>query len=470
MSKEINGVAAVSPLVKQETIVSNLNQLVGQGIAFDVEQRAFLMSIKDKIATTFNVADASLLKLVRIQQQDTTAARLGMESALTSFLNNMYETTEYMQGVASNVRSSLLEAESLMGAKSAAAFEYQVQKWMGSLYSVGASDSAVQSIAGAIGQIASGNISGLNGSGAGNLVIMAANNAGLSLAEMLQKGLDESETNRLMTAMVNYLGGIYNETTDSRVVQQQFANIFGLTAADLKAAANLSGTVENIAKSNLTYNGMLGQLTSMANSMYLRTSIGELLSNAFSNIQYGLATNIANSPALYSTYKIASLLDATTGGISLPDVMTPLGGVALHTTVADVMRAGALGGSMLSGIGNLISMIGSGGGLLPSGMLKAMGINTGTDNIVTYGNGKNLVQLANSTSESGYVGNGEGGDVYNATMQSAEEQKAQVQPDEEEDNTKLKDINSNVELIYNLLFDITTGARSLAVHYDMERP
>lgn len=128
MSTDIRNVAGVSPLIKQESVVSNLEKLVGQGISFDVEQRAFLETIKDKIATTFEAADGTLLRLVRIQQQDTTAARLGMESALTSFLNNMYETTEYMQSVAKSVRNSLQEAEALMGSKSAAAFEYQVQK------------------------------------------------------------------------------------------------------------------------------------------------------------------------------------------------------------------------------------------------------------------------------------------------------------------------------------------------------
>ena len=128
MSTDIRKVAGVSPLIKQESVVSNLEKLVGQGISFDVEQRAFLETIKDKIATTFEAADGTLLRLVRIQQQDTTAARLGMESALTSFLNNMYETTEYMQSVAKSVRNSLQEAEALMGSKSAAAFEYQVQK------------------------------------------------------------------------------------------------------------------------------------------------------------------------------------------------------------------------------------------------------------------------------------------------------------------------------------------------------
>jgi hypothetical protein len=71
---------------------------------------------------------------------------------------------------------------------------------------------------------------------------MAANQAGLSIADILAEGLDASNTNKLLRAMVDYLSGIYNSSTDSRVVQQQIANVFGLTASDLKALTNLAKT------------------------------------------------------------------------------------------------------------------------------------------------------------------------------------------------------------------------------------
>ena len=102
--------------------------MVNTGISYNVEQRAFLMTISDKIATTFNATNGTLLRLVRIQQQDTTAARLGMESALTAFLNNMYETTEYMTSLAEQVKGDLAEAMSLMEAKTAVSLEHTVQK------------------------------------------------------------------------------------------------------------------------------------------------------------------------------------------------------------------------------------------------------------------------------------------------------------------------------------------------------
>lgn len=128
MSSDITGIAGVSPYITQSAIVENIKSMVGAGISYNVEQRAFLATIKDKIATTFNANNGVLLRLVRIQQQDSTAARLGMESAITSFLNNMYETTEYLSQVSDSVKTSLEDAMALMSATDAVGFEYQVQK------------------------------------------------------------------------------------------------------------------------------------------------------------------------------------------------------------------------------------------------------------------------------------------------------------------------------------------------------
>lgn len=99
---------------------------------------------------------------------------------------------------------------------------------------------------------------------------MAANQAGdLSIAEILQNGLDNDETNRLMQAMVEYLGNIYEETKTNKVVAQQFANVYGLTASDLKAAANLAQSTQKIYKNDgfSSYEQMLNKLTSMADSV-----------------------------------------------------------------------------------------------------------------------------------------------------------------------------------------------------------
>ena len=283
LSDTITGSVGVSPYIKQSDIVNKVKELISSGIAFDVEQRAFLATISDKIATTFDANDSTLRRLIRLQQQDSTAARLGMESAMNAFLNNMYENTEYLGSLSSSVRGQLEEAQALMSTEQAVELEFQVQKWLGSMYSVGVSDSTVTKLATAIGQLASGDISGITSGGANNLLIMAANEAGVSLEGILKNGLDASQTNILLQAMVNYLANIYNETKGSKVLQQQFASIYNLSASDLKAVTNLANdnnqTIKTIANNNLTFSTAYTQLQNMANTMYQRMSLGSMMGN-----------------------------------------------------------------------------------------------------------------------------------------------------------------------------------------------
>lgn len=470
MSKDITGMAGISPLVKQSDLANKVSQMVGQGIAFNVEQRATLAVLKDKIATTFDAANGTLLRLVRIQQQDTTAGRLGMEAALNAFLNNMYETTEYMEGIAKTVKGNLEEAMSLMTGENALSFEYQVQKWLGSMYSVGMSQEAVQGLGGVLGKLASGQIDAITNGGQGNLVIMAANQAGLSVADILNNGLDSQTTNELMNSMVDYLAKIAKDAGDSKVIQQQMASVYGMTASDLKAAANLSSSRSAVARDGLTYSGAINNLYSMANSMYARTSIGEMMSNAFDNFQYTMAAGIANNPMLYATYKAAGLLDAVTGGIALPDIKVMGTGVNLQTTIADLMRVGAMSGSILSGIGSMISS-GGNGGIAGSDILRAAGI-SGVANMVSRGNGSALSTVGGaSVSESGsLIGNSNSSDIQNATMtnatDSANAQLAEAIDSSEE--TKLSEVYAEVVEIYKLLQDVANGGYTIAV--DVKNP
>jgi hypothetical protein len=475
MSTHITGNIGISPFLKQADAVTNLKTLVGKGIAFNVEQRAFLDTISEKIATTFEATDASLLKLVRIQQADSTAARLGMESALTAFLNNMYETTEYMTEAADSIRASIYEASALMTAEEATDFEYQVQKWMGSLYSVGFQNT--QGLSDALGKLAAGDIGGVTDGGFGNLLVMAANKANLSIAEILQDGLNDDETNALMHAMVEYLSGIYNETKDNKVVAQQFANVYGLTASDLKAAANLASSTTNVYKNNLNYGGMLGQLTDMANSMGSRTAMGTMVQNVFENLKYSTAASIGNDPVLYSTYMIASMLDDTVGGIAIPTIGAFAMGngveIDLETTIADIMRTGAMAGGLLGGIGKMIGGIakGSGGGFSGSGMLKAFGVNLDSSSAATLvrGDGAGLAVTSSGmdTSYSGYLGNEDGNAVKDKMLTDAKDEANQqaIQALEEAQEIGLANVDEHVVQIYRILEDVITGSRNLHVTF-----
>ena len=470
INTKLTGIAGISPLIKQSDLANKVKEMVGQGIAFNIEQRATLAVLKDKIATTFDAANGTLLRLVRIQQQDTTAGRLGMESALTAFLNNMYETTEYMTDVANSIKGNLEEAMSLMTGENALSFEYQVQKWLGSMYSVGMSQEAVQGLGGVLGKLASGQIDAITNGGQGNLVIMAANQAGLSVADLLNNGLNSQTTNELMNAMVDYLAKIAKDAGDSKVIQQQMASVYGMTASDLKAAANLAKSTGAVSRNGLTYGAAIARLNSMANSMWKRTSVGEMMGNAFDNFQYTLAAGIANNPALYAMYKTAGLLDAVTGGIALPDIKVMGTGVNLQTTIADLMRVGAMSGSILAGIGTMISS-GGNGGITGSGILRAAGI-SGAANMVSRGNGSALSTTGGvSVSESGaLIGNSSGSDVKNATMTSATDsanaQLAEAVDSSEE--TKLSEVYAEVVEIYKLLQDVANGSYTIAV--DVKNP
>ena len=110
--------------------MEKLNTAIDNGISYNVEQRAFLDVLSDSVATTFDAFDTTLKNLVRVQQQDSTAYRLGMEASLNKYLNAMFETTEYLSDVSDTVTGNLYQATSLLDAANAIGYEYQIQKWL----------------------------------------------------------------------------------------------------------------------------------------------------------------------------------------------------------------------------------------------------------------------------------------------------------------------------------------------------
>lgn len=471
MVRDMTSLGSITYYYKQEDFAGNIKALVERGIAFDLEQRAFLETIQGKIANTFDVADGTLLRLIRIQQEDSTAGRLGMESALTAFLNSMYENTEYLHQVASSVRSSLAEMESMMSGRTGAEVEYQVQKWLGSLYSVGMSESAVSGISTVLGQIGSGQIEGVTSGGASNLLIMAASDAGLSIADLLTSGLDASETNKLMQAVVNYLADLAESSKDNNVVQQQLAKVFGVTASDLRAATNLvsRGTTQDIYESSLTYSDMISRLYEMAGTMGTRTSMGEKMTNIWSNFQYSLAGSIADNPISYFLYTMASTLEDVTGGIPVPFVNALGSGVDLETTVADILRVSALGTGILGSLGPLVSGLTS--SFSGQAMLSELGITSGANLTVTprgnidsfsaiEGGGVQTTSGSAFMTSNTFIGNASGSDVRAATMAEASDTKKRlmIEAKEEAEANQIDSINTTVLKIYELLDNVTNGS------------
>lgn len=402
---------SISPFVTQEAYLQNVDKAVEEGIAYNIEQRAFLQSIKDKIAGTFDAFDSSLLRIIRIQQADSTQARLGMEAYLTKFLNNRYQDTSYLKNNASNVRSALTGVSSNLSRNDAVELEFVVQKWLGSLGSVGVSDSTIQSLASGINSLGTGNVSALTGSGLQNLLVMGANRAGISYADMLTKGIKGNAANALMKGVVTYLQEIAG--TDNQVIKSTYANIFGTTVEDLNAILNLVNDINDITKETLTYSGAVVELGSQMRSIPSRMHLGEMLSNLTSNATGGIAKNIANNPGLYATWVINDLIEQASGGINIPFISALGTGADLNANVNQIVKLGIVGIGALGQIGNIIGGLGSVGGL----NLASWGYEDTTSRGTGFRGIKSGAQVGSS--QMTYVGSSSGSDMYRASLFSA---------------------------------------------------
>lgn len=446
----------INPYIKNEEMFNNLQKLVEQGIAFNLEQRTFLATISDKVAATFDAFDSNLSRIIRLQQADSTAARLGMEAYMTKFLNNMFSNTEYLNSSFDTVTQNLVEATSQMTTQMAVSFEYTTQKWLGSLASVGLSDSTISSLSEAIGYLATGNVTGMASSSMQNLIVMAASKAGLDYAEMLTRGISLDETNTLLGSVVSYLQEIGSST--NQVVKNQYAQTFGVSVADLRAALNLNpNDLKKIAGTNLGYGGAITELGwQMLSIQNERTSLAEKLSNVRDNAMYSVFSNIASNPALYALWEITDMIQGLTGGINIPGTMF----LDLNTTVENLMKLGIIGAGSLGMIGDIVSGIGS-TFAFPS-VLSKLGIN---ESVVTTSRGRgNLADRSSGfgTSTSSYLGNVEGDDFYKSTLSGARESARQeISNDQENLNEK------TTTDIYQLLSD--GKAKAIPVYDEQEK-
>lgn len=405
----------VSPYVKQEDMLSSLNDLIDEGITYNLEQRAFLATISDKIATTFDVANGTLLRLIRIQQADSTQARLGMEAYLTQFLNSTFQDTSYLKNTADSISSSLLGVSSQLNRDDAFELEFIVQKWLGSLGSVGVGDSTLTMLAEGINALGTGDISKLSSNAAlQNLFVMGANRANIAYSDILTQGLKADTANALMKGVVTYLQSLAG--TDNQVIKSTYANIFGTTVEDLNAILNIVNDIDSITKSTLNYSGAVKELTNQIAQIPSRMHIGEMIGNLFSNATQGIAMNIANNPFLYTTWLINDLIEGATGGINIPFISAFGTGVDLNANINQIARLGIVGIGALGQIGNIIAGLGSGGGL----NLNSWGFEETTSRGTGFRGIKTGAQVGSS--QITYVGSSSGSDAYSSSLMSAYEQ------------------------------------------------
>lgn len=428
-----------NPYVKLQSVMDNVVKATEAGIANNIEQRAFLQTISESIATTFEAFDANLLRVIRLQQEDSTAARLGLEADLTNFFNNHFGDTAYLNNSFDIVSQNLIETTSQLNAKEAVEVEYMIQKWLGSLYSVGFSDTAIGKISQALGYLGSGNVSGLaSDAEMQNLIVMAASRANMSYSDLLINGLDSSNTNKLLRYMVDYLGEIAN--SDNKIVKSEYAKVFGMSVSDLTAIKNLESDLTSITKSSMSYRGSINELYDQMNQLTSRISIAGMLQNMFDNVNYSIGTGIAGNPATYALWQVTSMIEDLTGGINLPTVGALGNFVDLNTTVTNLMRSGIVGAGTLGAIGSIISGVSS--TFMPTSILAKLGISPDGSSLTSdykrrgTGLNRNKKQIK-QISGSNLIGNTSGEDYYNQTLTNANEEVDKKAKQKEQENTDI---------------------------------
>ena len=401
---------STSPYLRQSDMITNLNKFVESGVAYNLELRAYIATATDRIAATFDAFDSSLLRLVRIQQSDSTVARAGMQSALNKFLNSNFKDTSYLGTGSRSTTANLLEAESLMGRNEATELEYVVQKWLGSLSALGVSDSAVSAISQGIGYLGSGNVSALTGNtGLNSLMALAAGRAGLSYGNLLNRGINANQANALLSQIVGLgqeIGG-----SGSNVVMSEYARIFGLSVSDISSLMNVTANdLKEISSNLLTYEKMKEETASQLATMGQRMSISEKVGNVLSNLSATAGQGVADNSVLYSTWILANMM--ADSGIDAD--VKPFG---IGTTASALMKLGVVGSGFITNLGGMVSNIS--GGNMAGTSLAAW-----SENETTRGINTKYFQSGVDTSASSYIGN-MSSDVMGNTFQENQKQAAQ---------------------------------------------
>ena len=280
--------------VNKTTYIEKLSDLVQSGIAYNAEERALIASLADRMVYTFDALDANLTRLIRIQQRDLTYSALGSEALLTEFLNREFKDTSYLNNMYDQVSGILLDATAKMTADQGAAFSYEVQKWLGSLYSVGLSESGVQQLAQGLTYLATGDVSQLTSNQQLQYIYAAAaEQGGMSLADILVSGMDLDTTNELLKNVVSLLSNVYS-TSGTNPVQAAWAGITGMSISDLRSVQNLNQYMASISESHASWVDQVKETENQLNLVMQtsRTSEAMSIENLISNALFSVGQNM----------------------------------------------------------------------------------------------------------------------------------------------------------------------------------
>lgn len=444
----------ISGLVKQTDVIENLKTLSESGIAYNLELRAFLATISDDIAETFDVFDGNLARLIRLQQADTTAARLGMESSLNQLFNKYFSDTSYLSDVADNVSQAIIEANSQLTRDMSIEFEYIVQKWLGSLYSLGMDSNTINTIAQGLNYLGTGNVSALNSNDSlQSLLAMSATKAGIPYGDILTGGLDAKTTNELMKSMVEYLKSIAENTDNNQVTKSAYSNVFGFSMSDLTAISSMSAQdITNLYNESLDYTSAMQEYTNQANSILSRTHASTMLEKVFDNAVLTSSTTIGSNLATYGTWKVLNIIEDLTGGIPIPAVSVMGNMVDLHQTVTGLAKAGIGGVSLM---GSLLSSMFNGGNMFGTFDYNAWGYDAFTKHNPGGIKGISKGTASGSSGQTSFslTGSSDANDIKKTSLQDATDE---AEEDSKITNANVEENNDVYERIYSAIADDST--------------
>lgn len=300
-------VMGLSQFVKQTDYLSNIAALTSQGIAFDIEQRALLETIKDKTNTTFSATEKYLLRLIRLQEEDLTASQFGLEAILRRTLNQQFGDTAYLNDLFDSVTGSLTDISTKFNGD-ITSLNSVVNTWLGAMYESGMDSSIIDKLAKGVNYLGSGNVQALAGDAdLQRLMLLSMDRIGLDYADVLQNGLTASDTNNLMKAIVEYLAQIAKSTDQNNVLASAYTGLLGMSVADLKGVTNLSNNIgaiygSSIISSSAAINETRNQINS---NLVANTLVSERINNVFENAKYSFGQEMATDASKYLTFKIS---------------------------------------------------------------------------------------------------------------------------------------------------------------------
>ncbi len=370
-----------SPYVSRAKLMENVNELVSKGIAFNIEQRAVIATLADRMVTTFNAMDATLTSLTKLRQTDMTIAALGTESTVNEFLNSRFGDTSYMNEVYDTVNSRLLDATAIMDdTEDIVSYLFNINKWLGALYANGMSATDVEKLAQGIAYLSTGDFESFNSDSALRTLFALATNGQYS--NLLTSGVTADNINDLLANIVTYLASISADTNN--VTKSVKAGIYGgLSLSDVKAAGNLTTSdIATIASREYSWDASLADVSVLLERSMENTNFVDKVNNVIDNLYFTIGEQLVDSTmsgvtsrifslgrsgevSTYAVWKVSQVLGESTNSKLLKKIFSGINSIAGLTSLDELLNIDGDDGET-SALESIIDLFSSKGSLTSS--------------------------------------------------------------------------------------------------------